>query len=109
MPLDQSNQYIADRRAWKEERQRLEAENTQLRIFIKHCLKQIEDDNRTECIEASILETGDARDWRNFMPSVWHDTRELLDGLHISENEQRAFNNGVDAGQRLSEYGELPY
>lgn len=33
--LDQSNQYIADRRAWKEERQRLEADNKRLRDALK--------------------------------------------------------------------------
>lgn len=82
--LDQSNQHIADRRAWQEERQRLEAENARLRDALK-------------IIATHNPERGSALE-----------TIVILAAMTLA-HEQRAFDNGIDAGKRLAECGELPY
>lgn len=117
--LDQSNQYIADRRAWKEERQRLEAENARLRAVLDG-VTILEQANLKAAVAQLVNNIGlrdenaRLRDALKIIAAHNPERGTALETVVIFAamtlaNEQRAFESGIDAGKRLAECGELPY
>lgn len=88
----------------------LEAENKQLRELLQRLVVGFDKFDNAGRIGSQIGSLESLRLDMGFADDVVKGRRSAdMKMTEVPDPQQRAFDNGVDAGKRLSSYGELPY